>query len=231
MRTFLLAAVLFGLVAAPAMAGPTFTFNGKTFTAVAQVKIQTMGGTSGGPFSVDLVSGSLTPSIYQNVSAGQTGVFETWCIENKVFFSPNTTYWVTIDPLAYSGNLAGGDPVSDVTEWVYDQYRAGKPASWSLSEINKSLWHAEQEDDGLPLEPYNDAIDALYGGIDPGPEKLNNAQHTWALNLWALKWVDNDWVVTDKQSQLITIPAPGALLLGSLGMGLVGWVRRRRFVS
>ncbi len=57
---------------------------------------------------------------------------------------------------------------------------------------------------------------------------LNQECNTWVLafeDLWSFK---SDWDYNDLVIEIRCIPAPGAILLGGIGVCLVGWFRKRR---
>jgi hypothetical protein len=252
MKKALLVSALVAMLVAPAMAGPvTFRWyvgsSYKTFTTNAQVDLTNYspeGGGLGGAFWVNLDSGTLsysngTAMVTKTAPPKQSNLFTTYCLENGITFGwgPSNIYYATVDRNAYSGNAGiGGDTVSNVTEYIYDRWLKGvygtgadnvdNDGVYDQQEINQAIWFAEGElgsitGDALAL--YNGALAAVGGKAD--------ATHTHALNLWTLKQGTvgdyTGWLATDIQSQLISVPVPGAALLGLLGLSIVGWVKRR----
>jgi len=209
--------------------------------ALADMQIRLFDGygtTNGGEFDVRDV-GTIPVPFVTNVAQSSYD-FVTFCIERNEYIAYNTPYSVVLNTAAIGGGVAGGnpDPLDAKTAYLYTRFTdgtlsnynyAGSSRNASADELQEAIWYIEQEVtsiNGQALAWYNEAVAAVAPGGSWYTNWGNTIGQVRVMNLYTAGHAGE--FAHQKQDQLVRIPAPGAVVLGALGLSLVGWVNRRK---
>ncbi len=152
-------------------------------------------------FAFDLSS---IPDIENVVSA----TFSAYMRDFDGFTSQRTLWydsddsWIDPSSIDEPGNSAADNIIGTV-------YFNNKPYTWITIDITHD-WTSDIADDYVTL-------------MLTGP-----TSEFYAAGAVGLQAYVKNGILADPELKLITIPAPGAILLCSLGAGIIGWLRRRQ---
>jgi len=227
MRTIRTASVLTGilLAGAPAMADLTSTIE----------IFDSFGSGQGGEFLAKVHNVSFTPV---GLGTDARGRFETFCLEKNEVFQPGSTYYFDINTAAINGGVSGGnpDPLSGQTAYLYKQFITGNLGGYnygtgsgrisSANALQNTIWYLENEItnryDGLNSSERSLVDQFLADASAHAGSDIGNVR---VMNIFAQ--ANGTGVAQDQLVMVHAVPAPGAAMLAFVGLGIVGWAKRK----
>ncbi|MEW6252468.1 MAG: hypothetical protein AB1716_17660 [Planctomycetota bacterium] len=207
-------------------------------TALADLKVtgfgygMAAGGSRGGEFLVNV-----NAPVYDVITAQWLTIpssFRTFCLEKTETLSvPSPWYDIELSGAAlYNNILNNSDPVSGKTAYLFCQYWNGGLTIDSDEDgaaFQNAIWYIENEitnphDGFVGNAAVTGRID-YYLGLVAAIQDNDPIGNVRAINMWD----DGGYgqFGSRRQDLLVCIPAPAAVVLGMLGIGLVGWAKRR----
>ncbi|MBN2180456.1 MAG: PEP-CTERM sorting domain-containing protein [Sedimentisphaerales bacterium] len=154
-------------------------------------------------FAFDLSSIPDSESIVSATFSAYMRDFDGSSSQRTLWYSSDDSWIVTTTPnMSDPGNASADNIVGTV-------YFNDQPYTWITINITHD-WTNDISDDYVTLM-LTGPTSTFYAGGAVG-----------------IKTLESDGIFADPELSIVTVPAPGAILLGSLGVGIVGWMRRRR---
>ncbi|MEN6309188.1 MAG: hypothetical protein ABFD91_15685 [Anaerohalosphaeraceae bacterium] len=179
----------------------------------------------------------LSPAYEFMVTNGTLGIysapqsFRTFCLEAGETFTNGVTYFAVINTAAVKGGTGSSDPLDPRTAYLYTQYMAGAYGYGFDTEnaLQEVIHYIEGERSALSTdEVWSEKAETyLKYANKSGWTTIGNVR---VVNLWTNYDEKTNTFSGFAQDQLVLVPAPGALLLASIGMAIVGGLRRRQSV-